>query len=80
MKKKGVDSRALMLFFAGLVTFGLFMKINYLYDAAENIYYYVFVTGFLLTFTLSAEVSFTAMFGTITPDHIVQSFWNAGNE
>lgn len=79
VKARGFENRKLMVIFSLCVLFGIFMKIDYFYNSPVNLYYYIGSTCFLLTFTLAAEVCFTSMFSTITPDHIIESFWNAGN-
>ena len=78
LAKKGVQTRMIMLVLATITFVATLLKINVLYDEAENIYFYIFSSGLLLTATLATEVSLTSLLGTITPVHINASFWSAG--
>jgi hypothetical protein len=73
-----IQYRKIMLLFTTLSFIAMVLKINIYYNEPESVYYYIFSSGLLLSMTLSAEVSFVSLYGTITPDYINQSFWSAG--
>ena len=67
-----------MLVLSTFTFFFVVAKINFWYDEAINIYWYILTSLLLLSGTLATEVSFTSMFGYMTPPYIVASYWNAG--
>lgn len=75
---KKIKNRNLMIGYFTCLLVTIIMKINFGYKDPQNKWYFFIVSCAALSFTLSAEVSMTAMFGKITPYYIVNSFWNAG--
>ena len=75
-----LDNRIIMLVLSAFTLLSLIAKINFWYDEAMNIYWYILTSLLLLSGTLATEVSFTGMFGYMTPPYIVASYFNAGKK
>lgn len=77
-QSRGLKNIKMMIFFSICTFIGFFLKVNYLYNEAEEQWIYILATCFILAFSLATEVTMTAMFAEITPPYIQVTYWNAG--